>query len=492
MDTQEVSFDAIQAADACKKDLDFLAATAIPETYRFSFPPVLVAVWGWLLKCANSTRAFPKLALGLPRGFAKTTLIKLFILYVILFTKRQYILIVCASANLAENILADVIDMLDHPNIKLIFGDWKLGIDKDTQSFKTFGFRGRNIIFHAAGAGTAIRGTTRKNERPDVMIFDDIQTREQAESEIESLKLENWMFGTAMKAKSPFGCMYIFIGNMYPTKWSILKKLKHNPSWTSFIVGGILETGASLWEELHPLEQLLEEYESDLAAGHPEIFYSEVLNDENASLNNLLDISSLPPLPVDEKDIPEAKCIIIDPATDKSNADYVSIGYFEYYDSRAILCDLEEGRFSPLETIRKAVTLALKYNCRVVGIEGTAYQSTLAFWFDYVCKQFGIFGVDAVEIYPGTTNKNSRILTMFKSYQKGELFVIPPLRPRVHAQALGFNPLKRDNEDGILDLLTYAPKMLQEYGSQMMIDNQILMQENNAIVVRNAIECSPF
>ena len=123
MDTQEVAFDALQVQNACKADLDFLAATAIPETYQFHFPPVLVAVWKWLLEWAHATRAFPKLALGLPRGFAKTTLIKLFVLYCILFTKRTYILVICASANLAENIIADVIDMLDHLNIKSVPAD---------------------------------------------------------------------------------------------------------------------------------------------------------------------------------------------------------------------------------------------------------------------------------------------------------------------------------------------------------------------------------
>jgi len=36
------------------------------------------------------------------------------------------------------------------------------------------------------------------------MIFEDIQTRECADSKVESDKLERWMIGTAMKAKSPF------------------------------------------------------------------------------------------------------------------------------------------------------------------------------------------------------------------------------------------------------------------------------------------------
>ncbi len=104
-------------------------------------------------------------------------------------------------------------------------------------------------------------------------------TRADADSETVSTNLETWMFGTAMKAKSPEGCLFVFIANMYPTKWSLLRRLKHNPTWMKFIAGGILADGTSLWEDLQPIAQLLREFENDLSAGRPEIFYAEVLND---------------------------------------------------------------------------------------------------------------------------------------------------------------------------------------------------------------------
>jgi hypothetical protein len=59
-----------------------------------------------------------------------------------------------------------------------------------------------------------------------------------------------------------------------------------------------------LWEELQPLEQLLREFQNDLATGHPEIFYSEVLNDENASVNSAIDLSKVPEYKFQDDDIP--------------------------------------------------------------------------------------------------------------------------------------------------------------------------------------------
>lgn len=482
-DTEEIGVSSQEAHNLAKQDLDFLAALVMPLIFKFLFPPVFKAVWTWLLSYVDKARTFPQLALGLPRGFGKTTLVKIFLIFCILFTKKKFILVVSAKASLAENILSDVMDMLEEPNIKKIFGDWKLGVEKDTQSLKKFGFRGRNITIAAIGAETSLRGLNIKNERPDIMVFEDIQSRECADSEIQSLALENWMVGTAMKAKSPHGCMFLFVANMYPTKWSILRKLKTNPKWTKFIAGGILADGTSLWEELQPIKQLYAEFENDLSMGKPEIFYAEVLNDENASANTLIDLDKLPAVPYSPGDISGGNFIIIDPATDKLGADEVSIGYFEIHNAYPILMEVSEGRFSPGDTIRKALTYALSKNCRLIAVESNAYQYSLLYWFEFICRQMGIAGIEAVPIYSGTKSKNARILEMFKSYAKGELFVYEAARPSVHMQLTGFNPLRRDNTDGLLDLMTYANKVIQDYGDYVIASNIIEQQEFAGIEV---------
>jgi len=475
------SSDEIQAL--AKADLDFLAAIIMPLVFTYCFPPVFKSVWAWLLSFVDEARTFPQLALGLPRGFGKSTLMKIFLVYCILFTDRKFLLVIGATAKLAENILSDVVDMLDEPNIKSTFGDWKLGIEKDTQSLKKFGFRGRNITLAAVGAETSLRGLNIKNQRPDVMLFDDIQSRECADSEVQSSSLENWLIGTAMKAKSPTGCMFLFVANMYPTKHSLLRKLKNNHTWIKFIAGGILADGTSLWEELQPIKQLTAEFENDLAMGHPEIFYSEVLNDENTNANNLIDLSKLPEVPHQEGDIAAGNFIVIDPATDKINADAVSVGYFEIHDATPILMELEEGRFSPGDTIKKALHYALTHNCRLIAVEANAYQYSLLYWFDFICQQMGIQGIEAVPIYSGVSSKNARILNMFKAYAAGEIYVHADAKLDVHLQITQFNPMKRDNTDGLLDLLTYAPRVVQEYGEFVIAGNIIESQEFDAIEV---------
>lgn len=485
----ESSFNIAEVINLARNSMDFLAGLVAPLAFTFNFPPVFISVWIWLLSFVHKERTFPQLALGLPRGFAKTTVIKIFVMYCILFTKRQFILVIGNTASLAEHVIADITDMLDESNVKAVFGDWRLGIEKDTLSMKKFGFRGRNIILAGIGAGTSLRGLNIKNTRPDIMIFDDIQSREEADSQVLSDNLERWLYGTAMKAKNPKGCMFIFLANMYPTPYSILRKLKTNHNWVKFIAGGILADGTSLWEELQPVKQLIKEFENDLASGHPEIFFSEVLNDENVNVNKSIDISKIPVYPFTEDEIAVGKMIIIDPSNDKVKSDAVSIGYFEILDTKPVLMEVIEDKLSPGDTIRKALTLALTHGCRLIVVESNAFQYSLLYWFDFFCQQMGIAGINCVDIYSGTMSKNSRILVMFTELLKGETIIHPRCRPQCDAQLVTFNSLKTTNTDGILDLLTYAPKALSMYGEFAQSIDIIQDMEISAIKVLEHNSC---
>lgn len=479
----EATFDSQQVHDLAKNDMDFFGALAMPLIFKYCFPPVFKSVWQWLLVYVNKQRDFSQLALGLPRGFGKTIVVKLFVLYCILFTSKKFILILAENQTKANNILSDIIDMLEEENIRKVFGAWNIGVETDRQDLKKFGYRGRNIIL-MAGTVEVIRGISLKNERPDVMIFDDIQSRVMAESEIVSNTLEREMVGTAMKAKSPHGCLFIFVGNMYPTKWSLLRRLKTNPNWIKFIAGGILSDGTSLWEELQPLEQLMREFDNDLQAGRPEIFYSEVLNDENASSNNFIDFSKIPEYSIPEDELCQGNFILIDPSGYKKNSDDVAVGYFDLHSTNysagiPVLKEVKSAKMSPGDAIKIALEFALKYGCRLIVIESVAYQSTFAYWLDFICKQLGIVGIEAVEIYPGGHSKNSRILAAFKQYMAGELMIHPDCRPEVHLQITQFNPLKSNNTDDILDLLAYATKVVEMYGAYIISLGVLISQESS-------------
>src|SRR6187549_177869 len=339
VDNQFTSSDVIEAA---KHDMDFFGGVILPEVVTMKFPDFYCWLWRTLIEVLGRTRDFTKFAIGLPRGHGKTMVVKLLIVYAILFTQKKYILVIGANIKKASAIISDVAKMLDSYNVNQIWGNWRYNMETDTQEMKKFTFNGRAITLEAAGQGTAIRGSNQNNARPDLMVFDDSQTKECAESITEAKSYQQWFIGTALKAKSPLSCTFIYIGNMYKDielhpgsgiYGCMLRQLQLSPSWTSFIVGGLLADGSALWEELQPREQLLQEYADDAALGQPEIFFAEVLNDPTTSTSYYVDTNKIICRRNDLGEQHQGSFIVIDPATSKATPDQVIIHYFEIFDN---------------------------------------------------------------------------------------------------------------------------------------------------------------
>jgi hypothetical protein len=470
VETESLHFDIGQVKELAKADVNFLAGMALPSVFEHIFPPVLLAIWSLLLQQLTVLHSSPQVAVGIPRGHGKTTIVKLYILYCILFTRVRFILVICSTEQHAVNILADVEDMLNEFNIIQAFGDWKQGVETNTLSLKKFGFMGRNIILAAIGAGGAVRGINLKNERPDLMIFEDIQTKECAESEVQSGALERWMIGTAMKARSPRGCMFLFVGNMYPGGNSILRKLRDNSNWIKFVSGAILADGSSLWPALRSIDSLIAEFNNDISMGHPEIFLSEVMNDTEVGINSNTDLSLIKSWPWQEHDVPQGKFIIVDPSTNKKQGDDVALGLFEVYDGIPGLRKVTVERLSPGNTIRRALLMALEAHCKLIVVESTAFQYTLLYWFEQISEQLGITGISFVPVYTGNYSKNSRISSMLKALTQAEMYIHDTTRSIVTNEIKNWNPMKRDNTDNILDLLSYAPRAIELYAVEMTSD----------------------
>jgi hypothetical protein len=484
VDRAEYNVDTAETKRLMKEDVNFFGGICLPEVFTLFFPPILLAIWNLLVQAAIQARGKLQLAIGLPRGFAKTLFLKLFVLYCIFFTDRKFILIVCNTEPLAINFIADIVDVLDSPNIKMLFGDWRLGIDRATLHLKKFGFRGRTIVLAAIGVGTSMRGLNIKFERPDVILMDDMQSREDAEAPDVAKKQLLWLMGTLMKARNYKRCLFIYVGNMYPTDGCILRKLKHSKQWISFICGGILADGTSLWEELRPVNDLLQELENDIELGHPEIFYSEVQNDEEAGTVSGIDVSRIPAYPAHLDGIePQAGFIIIDPATKKNKiTNDTAIGVFLVYDGVPVFRKLTAEIMSPLEAIRKSLELAFTFGIKCICVESNAYQFTFLFWFNWICQQIEVSGINLCELYSGVLSKNAKIKgTLPKLLKKqgkdtAELLLHPEVREQVVYQITQWNPLKLKNVDDILDLMGYVDKAIEMYGTEMELQGTINLQ----------------
>jgi hypothetical protein len=476
-DEQQTGYNREEVIELAKSDMDMLAGLALPDVLTILFPPVFKALWQMLTEAAAKVGDFTQLAVGLPRGFGKTTVIKLFALFTILFSKKQFILIVGSTQTKAEAILADICFLLDEPNIKALFGDWQVEVEVNRQDLKKFKIAGKTMILACLGAGGDPRGLNIRFSRPDVIIMDDVQSRENALSKVQAASLRGWLFSTLLKTKSPTGCLFIYIGNMFASEDCILKELQHNPDWTSFIAGAILQDGESLWPELHTKANLLKELERDSRAGNAQIFFSELLNDSSTQSITGFDATKLLKLPPTyQYEQPQGKFIIIDPAGQSQEADPTVIALFELWDGLPWLRAVKRGSYSPKATIMEAISLGIEAQCSCIIVESVAYQASLLFWFQEIAKMEGIEGFDFLPINRSGGSKNAAIMVMLRQlqgYHDGkesvppELGIHPDILSTVLVDIAAFNPQKRVNKDDLLDVLAYAPMAVVKYRAEI-------------------------
>lgn len=459
-DADSIQLSQEEAIAAAYTDFNFFAGIVLPEVVTLRFPPFYLAIFELLKSAQMREKDFSKYALGIPRGFAKTLFIKLFIAWSIANSDKKFPLIVCKKEKLAADSLADICDVLDSDNYRAMYGNWRAELTTDNATQKVFKFKGRNIVLSAAGADSAVRGIQVKYSRPDFILFDDFQSKENAESKAESLKAWTSFNANFMELKSPGGCNFAYIGNMYPTEDCILYKLRRLGAWQSFISGALLEDGTSLWPELYSAEQLLQEYKDAIAAGTEAVFLSEKLNQE--SLGQILNFNIEEVEPFESaSDVPTHAFIIIDPKTEKATADQQVIAAFKVYSNVPIAYNIDVATRTEDETIKDAIMLAVRENIGVIFVEAVAYQFQLVVRMRNKINEMGITGMQIIDFYPPKTSKNSRILTMLKDVKAKAVGYTRAVKDPIIKQTVKFNPYKTNNVDDILDVLSSARRLFE-------------------------------
>jgi hypothetical protein len=292
-----------------------------------------------------------------------------------------------------------------------------------------------------------------------------VQTKKNSESLTDSANLLSTLVGTIFKAVSPRGNrLIIYVGNMYSDN-CVLGKLKKNPYWISLITGAILEDGQPLWPELFSLEDLMEGYYHDESLGMSHVWFAEVMNDPTSTAQNIFP-HGLPDSPFEEFQIsnPDGAFITIDPAGfRKTSDDNVIVVHLKLSEKSAIV-ETAKGIMDPEQLILKALALAVKWRCSLIGVEDTGYQMTLGFWLMKYITQFQMHGLAVVPLKPHGRSKESRIrLFIAELYNESYFLHDPQTRRDFTWQASTYKLGKSDNKDDLLDACAYGLDVRNEY-----------------------------
>jgi len=448
----DLGVDIDSAKERAKIDFNFFAGLCLTTQFLFQFPRYYVALFFFLTQATSASQfsSIIRLALGLPRGFAKTTFLKIVMVWLIVHDKFSFFVVCCATEDRAQNFIADVMSMLCSDNIKGLYGDYSKKLIEDNKTTKQAHYRGRMVMLVAIGAGSNIRGINIANTRPDFLLCDDAQTAENAKNPTLSQELLEWFTGTFFKIVSPFKAMICFVGNMTETS-CVLYKLKEHPDWKSLITGCILENGESLWPELHPVEALINGYFHDEKLGEGDTWFAEMMNDPIAKSDALL----IGPLPIQRFDYaiePEAAFVTLDPAGFKDGADENVLTGHQVLNNKFFIAEMDGGKYDPGECVRRGISMLVRLQGNLLGVESVAYQSTFAYWFNYLCEQQHISGISAIALPIPHIAKEKRIRAFVKEMYAGEYSFLRDVdRQKFTWQAQMFRSGKKKNKDDWLD-----------------------------------------
>lgn len=181
----------------------------------------------------------------IPRGFSKTTVINFVNTYKTLHKMTKFTVYISEAAPHAEDQLATVRrELSGNERIVALYGQLKPD-RTDEESWGAKGFETRTgVKFAAKGRGAQIRGLNKFGNRPDCLVFDDVEDKESVSTDTQREKTLSWYVGDAEPAldrDNPDACCYV-IGTMLDPK-ALLPTLCKDPDYTAVVFGARIPTG---------------------------------------------------------------------------------------------------------------------------------------------------------------------------------------------------------------------------------------------------------
>jgi predicted phage terminase large subunit-like protein len=145
-----------------------------------------------------------RLAVAAPRGHAKSTIVSLvYVLWCVLYLKERLILIASNTQEQAITLLKDIKHQLK--NNPLIISDFpEICSGKKPKPWRNNRIQLPNgAMICVYGVSQSPRGIKNDKDRPGLIIADDLENEEQAESEEQRDKLRSWFRGTLLNTGHP-------------------------------------------------------------------------------------------------------------------------------------------------------------------------------------------------------------------------------------------------------------------------------------------------
>ncbi len=221
----------------------------LPSTCRLGYSSMHRELFEMLAQIDQKRGA--RLAVAAPRGHAKSTIVALaYVLWCALYGKESFIILVSATKPQATTLLSHIKDQVtDNERLLADFPEVCTGPRtpwRDNQIQL-----GNGVMIRAYGAGQGIRGMRHRDQRPGLIIVDDLEETDTVIVEEQRQKLLAWFSGTLLKAGHP-DTNVIVIGTIlhHASLLAQLVDARLQPGWKGRTYKAVIEfsSRADLWE----------------------------------------------------------------------------------------------------------------------------------------------------------------------------------------------------------------------------------------------------
>ena len=472
-----------------QEELDVILASCILDiknTCGIIFPDIFYATFSTLhqqiFDLINSGAR--KIAIAAPRGIGKTSIARAIVMRSILFRLQRFIVYLSNSATSAEMQTENLKrDLIANQQVRKLFGNIKNAIaggDSIDESFSKSCWTafGKTFIL-PRGAGQQVRGLNWNNHRPELVIIDDLEDKNEIKSEENRKKLKEWFWSDLMKTEDRYsaGCIFIYIDTIKHED-SLLVDLIESPEWASVQLSICDDNYKSYDTNYMTDAEIMLEVEEHRRLGTLDAFYMERMNVPIAKEDAVFKQEYFKYFedngdhlqPIDRFGRPVGDPIrtynmlhitIVDPAktVKLQSADSAIVTLAVDRTSKKIFVrDAVSGKFYPDELYEQMFLQVRQYSSFILGYEVTGINQFIIQPVENECRVRGIHPL-LMEL-PAKGKKEDRVASLAPNYRLGYMYHNKANCAKLEGQLLGF---PRSKLWDVMDATAYITFIMEKH-----------------------------
>ena len=473
-----------QVREMLENNYEFFIQFFLAEELTVPVPDFHIDVFGRMVSLKDL-----RYVCAIPRGHAKTTLAKLAVVYLVLFSPFKFFVYLSASHGIAAPACRDIIAFIESENFRAVFGPVQYTIRRESEGFYQFRIPSidKNVMIKAHGAGQQVRGLNELNTRPDCAIVDDFEDVESTSSATTFRNLVRWFYGTFIKALDQFRNKIVQIGNMVAQD-CLLRRHIESPLWNSILYGALLKNGKPLWPDLWSLNDLIADFREYQRQGLVDVWFREMMNLPIAPDGGLIRPDQITYRPPVTPDMCKYRFVTLDPAISKKRWGHrlcaAVHAYVENEESGIGWWQITEylhGRgINPVTLFPALAALMIRWRARLCAIEGIAFQQSLKYVFEHMALNQGLFNLEFVDISVPLASKTMRLAGWAAELKADPTEFRPPIYALTRGdwamtqQLISYDPQAERNDDDLIDAAAYGPPTIKQYLPRIMMPWQDL------------------